>query len=205
MTSSEKTVRTFIAVDISPEARQTLQGVARRFRLEFPQGVAWTNPQGFHVTLKFLGNISPDLVGRVMGSLTAPAAAANSFHLGLAGLGMFPNSKRPRVLWAGLNGDLAGLSALYLAVGQSLTTLGFAPEDRLFSPHITLGRVKRGASVGLLSKISGSVTAAPQPHAHSWQVESVCLFRTDLHPSGAEHTVIGSWPLGTPDTPVVSP
>lgn len=199
MTAPKETVRTFIAAAISPEARQALEDAAGRLRQDIPKGVGWTKSQGFHVTLKFLGNIRPEFVDRVSDSLGAPAARSTPFQLGLAGLGMFPNQRRPRVVWAGLGGDLEALSALYQAVEQAMTELGFAPEDRPYAPHITLGRVRRGASEGLLSKISSTVTVAPKPLAQPWQVDSVHLFRTDLQPSGAEHTVIGSWALGAPN------
>lgn len=196
MTILKETVRVFIAAAISPKARYALEGAAGRLRQDIPQGVRWTKSQGFHVTLKFLGNIRPELVDLVSDSLGAPADRSTLFQLGLARLGMFPNDKRPKVLWAGLDGDLEALSALHREVEEAMAPLGFAPEDRPYAPHITLGRVKRGASDGLLRKISSTVTAASQLSAQPWQVDSVHLFRTDLHPSGAEHTVIDSRALG---------
>ncbi len=200
MTAPGETVRTFIATAISTEAKRVLEEAAGRLRRDIPQGVGWVKPEGLHLTLKFLGNIRPELVDRVFDSLAVPTAMSAPFQLGLSGrLGMFPNPRRPRVLWAGIDGDLEALSALQEAVEEAMINLGFAPEERPYSPHLTLGRVRRGVSDAALAKISSRVTAAPQPVAQPWRVDSVHLFRTLLKPSGSVHTVLGSVVLGAPN------
>ena len=197
MTGPQETVRTFIATAISTEAHEALEEAVGRLRQDIPQGVGWVRPEGIHLTLKFLGNIRPEMVDRVFGSLAAPAAVSAPFQLGLSGqLGMFPNSKRLRVLWAGIDGDLAALAALQEAVEGAMIDLGFSPEDRPYAPHLTLGRARRGASEAVLAKISRSVAAVNPPEAQSWRVDSVQLFKTDLKPSGSVHTVLGSVALG---------
>lgn len=199
MIAPKETVRAFIAATVSTEARIALKQTTGRLRQAIPQGVAWTKPYGFHVTLKFLGNMRLELVDCVFASLMTPASGASPFRLGLSTLGVFPNSRSPRVLWAGLSGDLEALSALQGAVDKAMTQLGFAREDRPYAPHLTLGRVRRGVSDVARSKISGRVTAARQPTVQPWLVDEVHLFRTDLHPLGAEHTVIASIALGRPN------
>ena len=201
MTAHQETVRTFIATAISTEAHRVLEEAAGRLRQDIPQGVGWVRPEGIHLTLKFLGNIRPEIVDRVLDSLAAPATMSAPFQLGLSGLlGVFPNRRRPRVLWAGIDGELAALSALQEAVEEAMKNLGFSPEERPYSPHLTLGRVRRGVSDATLAKISSSVTAAQLLAAQPWQVDSFHLFQTDLKPSGSVHTVLGSVTLGAPNT-----
>ena len=202
MTAHQETARTFIATAISTEAHRVLGEAVGCLRQDIPQGVGWVRPEGIHLTLKFLGNIRLEMVDRVLDSLAASAAMSEPFQLGLSGrLGVFPNSWRPRVLWAGIDGDLAALSALQEAVEEAMENLGFSPEERPYSPHLTLGRVRRGVSDAALAKMYNSVTAVQLPGAQPWQVDSFHLFKTDLKPSGSVHTVLGSVTLDAPDTP----
>ena len=105
MTASGDIIRAFIATAISPMAREALEDTIGRLRQEIPGGVTWVRPEGIHLTLKFLGNVRRDESERLMSVVGELAAGHGPFTLGLSGLGMFPNGRRPRVLWAGLTGD----------------------------------------------------------------------------------------------------
>ena len=195
---TERTVRVFVAVGISAEARQQLVDAVDRIRSEIPQGVQWANPDGMHLTLKFLGNIPSAGVEPLLQCLNPVASVTSHFQLHLAGLGVFPNRRKPRVLWAGVGGDLDALSQLQLKTEDAITTLGYPPEQRPFRPHITLGRPRRSVPDAQLSRIGSVVSALASLSPVVWQVESVDVMQSELHPSGARYTVLGSVPLKSP-------
>ena len=114
----------------------------------------------------------------------------------MSGLGVFPNPRRPRVLWAGLDGDLATLSALQIAVDQAVETLGLPKDDRPFSPHLTLGRVRRDTNEEQSRKIGYLMTNTRLQAPPSWTVETVDLMRTELDPTGSRHYLVGSTTIG---------
>ena len=196
--SRNDTVRVFVAVGISAEAREQLISVMERIRRDVPQGIQWANPDGLHLTLKFLGNIPASAVTPLLECLGPVGANVSPFPLQLAGLGMFPNRRKPRVLWAGVGGALDSLSRLQLAAEGAVNGLGYPPEQRPFRPHITLGRPRRSVSDAQLARIGSAVSALPPPHPIVWQTESVDVMRSDLHPSGARYTILGSIPLEFP-------
>ena len=200
MTASGDTIRAFIATAISPMAREALEDTIGRLRQEIPGGVTWVRPEGIHLTLKFLGNVRRDESERLMSVVGELAAGHGPFTLGLSGLGMFPNGRRPRVLWAGLTGDLGALASLQQTVEDAAARIGLPPEARPFSPHLTLGRVRRDVSEAALGRISAAVSVAATPDVLPWPVDSVQLMRSVLHPSGAEYTVLTSVPLGRPES-----
>ena len=198
MTNRSETVRVFVAVGISEEAREQLIGAVERIRREVSQGIQWANPSGMHLTLKFLGNIPSVGVGPLLEWLESVASEAKPFPLQLDGLGMFPNRRKPRVLWAGVGGDLDALACLQQAAESAITALGYPPEQRPFRPHVTLGRPRRSVSDAQLSRIGAAVSGIAPPSQVGWQVESVDVMQSELHPSGARYTVLGSAPLKSP-------
>ena len=198
MTSRTGSVRVFVAVGISAEAREQLIGAVERIRQEVPQGIQWANPNGMHLTLKFLGNIPSVGVGPLLECLEPVASEAKPFPLQLDGLGMFPNRRKPRVLWAGVDGDLDELSSLQQASEDAINALGYPSEQRPFRPHITLGRPRRSVSDAQLSRIGAAVSSVAPPSPAGWQVESVDVMQSELHPTGARYTVLGSVPLKSP-------
>ncbi len=195
MTGRTETVRVFVAVGISAEAREQLIGAVERIRQDIPQGIQWANPDGMHLTLKFLGNIPSSSVGPLLDCLGPVAAGHSHFLLHLAGLGMFPNRRKPRVLWAGVDGDLDALDRLQQGAEDAINALGYPPEQRPFRPHITLGRPRRSVSDAQLSRIGSAVSVTTPPSQVGWQVESVDVMQSELHPSGARYTILGSAPL----------
>ena len=195
MTSRTDSVRVFVAVGISAGAREQLIGAVERIRQEVPQGIQWANPGGMHLTLKFLGNIPSAGVGPLLECLGPVASETRPFPLRLAGLGMFPNRRKPRVLWAGVDGDLDALSGLQHASEEAINALGYPSEQRPFRPHITLGRPRRSVSDAQLSRIGSAVSGIVPPSQVGWQVASVDVMQSELHPTGARYTILGSAPL----------
>lgn len=198
MTARGETLRVFVAVGLSGAAREQLIDAAERIRQGVPQGIQWAKPDGMHLTLKFLGNISALGVGPLLECLEPVAENTHAFMLELAGLGMFPNRRQPRVLWAGVAGDLEALARLQQASEEAINGLGYPLERRPFRPHITLGRPRRSVSDAQLARIGAVVSGLASPQPVRWQVDSVDVMQSELHPSGARYTTLGSVSLRSP-------
>ena len=196
MAAAADTVRVFVSVGLSADARDQLVEAVTRIRAEVPEGIQWASPDGMHLTLKFLGNIPSSHVSPLLACVEELANANPVFGLNLAGLGMFPNRRKPRVLWAGAGGDLDVLSSLQQAAEDAINALGYPPEQRPFRPHITLGRPRRTVPDAQLVRIGAVVSGLTPPAPVSWRVESVDVMRSELHPSGARYTVLGAGRLG---------
>ena len=196
MSTSDDTVRVFVAVGLSQDARQQLIDAVGRVQQQVPDGIQWADPSGMHLTLKFLGNIPSPGIPPLLACVEEFSREHRPFRLNLTGLGMFPNRRAPRVLWAGIDGDLEALSALQQRAEGAITALGYPPEERAFRPHITLGRPRRSVSDAQRSRIAEVMSGTPGPQPVSWQVEAVDVMRSELHLSGAKYTVLGSALLG---------
>ena len=195
MTVSGAGLRAFIAIHLSQEARLQLFDTIRSLESEIPSGVRWVDPEGIHLTLKFLGDIDPALVADVLGAMEQAASGSLPFHLHLNGLGVFPNEGRPRVLWAGLGGDLDALGALQEKLEAAMSGLNFPRERRTFNPHLTLGRVRDGVSAVARQRVGSVVSWSSLDGADSWPVNAVHLMRSNLTPDGAVYSSLGSVPL----------
>ena len=135
-------MRLFIAIEIPPEIKQGIAKVQEQLRETTGANAGWTRPEGIHLTLKFLGEVEESRIDEIRKALTAAVGANNKLNLEIAGAGAFPNEKNPRVLWLGITGDVEKLGSLQAAAENAMTGLGFEREDRKFSPHLTLARIK---------------------------------------------------------------
>ena len=149
-----KSIRTFLALDPPPEVRKEIKIIQGRMREILRGDVRWTNPDGMHLTLKFFGNIfetDVDRISQVIGKITAQVAP---LVLDIKTVGVFPNAKRPRVIWLGIKGDVEPLVRLQEEIDRELLTPGFSKEERPFRPHLTLGRVKTPGGIAGLEDIT---------------------------------------------------
>nr|MDP7586554.1 RNA 2',3'-cyclic phosphodiesterase [Dehalococcoidia bacterium] len=195
-TSGEKKVRSFIAILVPSEGIEALEQVVKSLDQEIGRHVRWVRPEGIHVTLKFMGDIPAATVEQLLEALPPVAAGFSPFELAISGLGAFPNLRRPRVLWAGLDGELTTLSELQLAVDEAVGKLGLPREQRAFSPHLTLGRVRSDVAEGQLRKIGEVMSSTEIPSIPGWPADTVSLMRTELDPAGSRHYLVGSAPIG---------
>ena len=190
------TLRVFIALDIPPGAKAALSETIQQLQLVIPSGVRWVDPGGIHLTLKFLGNIDSSLVDGILGAMrqASQGFGGRRFRLTLSGMGVFPNARQPRVLWAGAQGDLDSLERLQLLVDQAVCQLGFAPEKRPFRPHLTIGRVQDGVSPPARRTVGEAVAGTRLPPVAEWaewKVDALHLIRSTLTPHGAIYTSLG--------------
>lgn len=179
-------MRLFIALSIPDEVRRELARAQAGLR-GLP--VRWADPAGIHLTLQFLGETAEGSVPPLLAALAA--VPATTFPLRLAGLGAFPNLRQPRVVWAGLDGDLAALARLQAAVLAATAPLGFVPEERPFRPHLTLGRVRQEAGPEERRAIGRAVERAAALAPLSWEAAGPTLYQSTLTPRGAVYKALG--------------
>ncbi len=187
-------VRAFIAIEIPPHIQQAIQQATANLRRELNTSVRWVTPENIHLTLKFLGDISPAQVDALTSTLRAQADSAPAFDVEAGGLGSFPDGKRVRVLWIGLHAP-AELAALSRGIESACARLGYESEKRGFSPHLTIGRVRQDASASDTQRIRHALEAATIDSLGAVRVDSVHLFQSDLQRSGAVYTKLFSAPL----------
>ena len=188
-------VRAFIAVEVPQTARQILAETIRELADQVPGNVRWVTPQGIHLTLKFLGDIPTDDSGKILEALRSPIQQIPAFWVQVSGLGMFPNARRPRVLWAGVEVQQESLSSLQKCVEDTLAQMDYPTERQSFSPHLTLGRVRDGVSPGarrLIIQAMSKASLVSSVVSEPWAVEQVHLFRTTFTPNGSIYTSMGS-------------
>ncbi len=175
-------VRCFVAVRLPETVHSALGGLVEEL-CEGMDGVRWVRSEGIHLTLKFLGEIDRDrLVG--IGDALARAVDEEPISLRLTSLGGFPRADRARVVWVGLDGDLEALGRLQSAIESELETVGFEREQRVFRPHLTVGRARRPVRV--------SERAVP---AVSFESRTVSLMESLLRSGDAVYRPIQEFPL----------
>lgn len=188
-------LRAFIAVEIPHEIQQAIHSQAVSV-LKKTTGslVRWVSPENMHLTLKFLGDVSPSHVELLTRMISAEADSAHCFDLQIGGLGSFPSLRRPRVLYIGIQAP-AGLEALQHGVESASRRLGYESEDRAFSPHLTIGRVRQEASTTDQQKIRQALENIRIDSLGKTRVDSVHLFKSDLKPSGSVYTKLFTAPF----------
>lgn len=196
------TVRTFIAIELAENLKQALRRSQAFLAEQVPaRSVRWVSPEGIHLTLKFLGDTPLDRVDRVKAAVAQAAADAQAFSFSLGGLGCFPNTRQPRVVWVATEEPTGALARLQKAVESHVSPQGFPSEKRPFSPHLTLGRVHRYASHADVQRI-GAVVAGCIGPLGEMTVNRILYIQSDLRPTGAVYTPLFEAPLGTAQDPL---
>jgi 2'-5' RNA ligase len=188
-------IRSFIAIELSVEAQTALADLQNRLKaITPPHSVRWTAPASIHLTLHFLGDVAAEDVTQLTTLLQDAASACRPFSLTLSGLGCFPNTRRPRIIWAGVLEETNSLGRLHQDLGERLKILRFTLDTRPYSPHLTLGRVKDGIQQRQLGQL-GQALAQIQPQVGSLatlQVAEISLMRSELKSAGPVYTQLAA-------------
>ena len=190
-------IRTFIAIALPRAIQSKLDEVAHSLKNEQTQAVRWVTGKNIHLTLKFLGEVEEVKIEAISQAIKVAGQHFDSFELSVSGLGTFPNLRRPRVIWVGVQAPQA-LPQLANAIDLGTQSLGFPGEERPFSPHLTLGRVSQNASPLEVQSIAQALSVARIGDLGSFNVTQVTLFRSDLQPSGAIYTPLFAASLNIP-------
>ncbi|MCX7046715.1 MAG: RNA 2',3'-cyclic phosphodiesterase [Candidatus Sumerlaeota bacterium] len=193
--SLPETIRAFIAFDIGDEIRRQITDLTERLEKGFVFTGAdpkWAGLEGIHLTLKFLGNISREKLPEIENAMIAATSDCPPVVFSARGLGVFPDERRPRVLWVGIKRGAEEICELQQRLDDALIRLGFLPEEREFHPHLTLARFKSSRGARGMAQVIKS-------HARFFCGEAAAdrltLYRSELHPSGARYTVLVEAPL----------
>jgi 2'-5' RNA ligase len=189
-------IRSFIAIELPEEAKEGLARLKKELERDEHKFVKWVNPRGIHLTLKFLGNIPSKQVAEITEAIEGAAQGISPFHLEIGGLGAFPSLRQARVFWVGIGGEVEKLSKLQQNIDSALAALRLAKEERSFVPHLTLARIRQGASPlekRSFGELVGSTIFEDKYHV---KVESISLMRSQLTPAGAIYTCLSLVGLG---------
>ena len=179
-----KTFRAFIAIDL-PESIKSFLSEAQEALKLCGFRVKWVRPQNIHLTLKFLGDTATADTDKIAEAMTLAAKNCPIVSLSVKGVGVFPNVRRPRVIWAGLNGQIEALANFQQTLDAHLADLGFARDIRAFKSHLTLGRVKGKIAS---DSMSAAIDKLKEFESESFETHQVILFKSELRPSGAVYT-----------------
>lgn len=191
---SNMSTRTFIAVELGDAARASLARTIGALAPGLPD-VRFVKPESLHLTLAFLGDLEEELLMEAMAATAAAAETGQPFELVIEGLGMFGPQHAPRVIWAGVQGNLRALVAVQARLAEALEAKGFAREERPFAPHLTLARLKRPLPPEQLTWLRARV-AGPGRSGAPVAVAQLSVMESVRRPSGAEYTCLRAYALG---------
>jgi RNA 2',3'-cyclic 3'-phosphodiesterase len=184
-------IRAFIAIDLPETIQSNLDRIIKRLDTPSTAAVHWVPASNIHLTLKFLGEISSSNLELLKKILQSEITRHKSFEISVGGIGAFPNIHRPRVIWVGIQAP-PDLTSLQRAVEAETVHLGYSPEEREFSPHLTLGRVAHNATPQNIQQVAEALAQEKIGDLGKVCVKSVVLYRSDLQPSGAVYTPLFS-------------
>lgn len=185
-------MRTFIALPLPEDVKQLLLRVQEDWRRNFPIAASWSRVEGFHLTLKFLGEIDPERVPGIAEVLRTVAEETPPLELSLGAAGCFPNPRSPRVLTVGISSDALTLLATRIEAG--LEPLGFPREKRRFNGHVTLGRVR------VPKRLENPYLPPVEPR--SWPARELVLYESRLSPQGSKYErLFTAWANGCAGSP----
>jgi 2'-5' RNA ligase len=188
-------IRAFIALEMPEPIRRSLSEISSRLKSQLSAvPLGWVPIQNMHLTLKFLGNVKNDQLENIKGLLGSLIEKYSSFQISLNGLGTFPNAKRARVLWVGVEAP-GTLKEIVADFESGFAELGFEPEGRPFAAHLTLARVRGHANQRDLLRIGDVLRSAPMPQPVSAVADKVVLFQSELRPVGSVYNPLAQFVL----------
>jgi len=191
-------VRSFIAIELPDELKQGLTQLEAQLKMGKQPWVKWVDPYSIHLTLKFLGSIAADRISEITRAMEEAVQGISPFHLEAKDLGVFPNLRRVQVIWVGISGEVDKLNQLQQRIESNLARLGFAPESRPFTPHLTLARLRDRASLDERQRLGQLIASTRFEAAYAIKVDAINLMRSQLTREGAIYSRISSVKLKKP-------
>jgi 2'-5' RNA ligase len=194
VSASEQALRLFVAIELPGDVLHALAGVQDRLRLSGLDGLRWVRPEGIHLTLKFLGETAATNVPEIAAAVAAATAGHAPHSLTLGKLGTFGSKANPRVLWVDVGGDVKATRGLQNSVEGALADIGFPREDRPFSPHLTLARVRPESARYAAATLAAAIGSVAAPEG-TISVHEVRLMQSTLGPGGARYRSLEAFRL----------
>jgi len=189
--------RTFIAADILPTSKLKKDYDLVRYRLRLER-INWVPVNNLHITLNFLGDTEEELLADIVRSIENIVRGKTGFELTLRSFGVFKNLREPRVIWIGCD-PCPVLGMIKKELDGCLSGFGFEPENRAFSPHLTLGRVREIRQQNQLSQL---ITLYKEVEIQKQMVDKITLYESKLTPAGTEYMPIQVFPLSSNSLPL---
>ena len=194
-------LRLFVALELPDRTIRDLENVQDRLRhVDAEDIIRWSSGDGFHLTLKFLGDAPEDELPEICQALgdAITASDCGPFTLSADGLGGFPDILTPRTVWAGVSGDLDKLQPLQKIVEKAIAPLRLPVDNKAFSPHLTLGRAYHNAAKAKLSVFGYRLSELDVGLISRWPIEAVSLMHSELRPGGPIYHEVAVWRLAAP-------
>jgi len=186
------TIRSFIAIKLPDDIRRSVAEMIAELR-KSEADVKWVPAEKIHITLKFLGNTDDSLIPMIKKRISKKLSHFNVFYIKIVGVGCFPSERRPRVLWIGIENS-EELKCIQKDIDTEVAGLGFALEERPFSPHLTIGRVRSQKGI---AEMLGRFARFRSVDFGAITVKSIHIMKSELKPAGAEYSSVAEIPLGT--------
>jgi len=190
-------VRSFVAIDLPAGVRAELTSLKEKLKARRHPFVKWVDPESMHLTLKFLGNVAADSIPQIVGAMSRVAEIHSPFKLQVADTGAFPNWQRPQVVWVGMGGELDRLNSLQKELESELSPLGFPPESRPFSAHLTLGRLRDRVTPDDRRRFAEFAQTVEFKTSLSFEVNAIRLMKSQLTPAGPIYSELAVARLGS--------
>ncbi|RJP58722.1 MAG: RNA 2',3'-cyclic phosphodiesterase [Candidatus Auribacter fodinae] len=188
--SDESEIRLFIAFCLSADILNAIDHfISNNQSLH---GIRWVKTENIHLTLKFLGNIAIKRVPKICKALDSLASEFSPFSIAITGVGCFPNQKKPRVIWAGVDKNAPLTEKIASKLDAILHEIGFEKEQRPFQPHITIGRVKDPKEFSATSHFNSMIQKAQNAKFGECEMTKISLIQSILRPEGPVYTEIHS-------------
>jgi len=185
-------VRSFIAIELPDGVKRGLRELQAQLKESSQAPIKWVDPANIHLTLKFLGNVAADRLNEITAAMTQAVQGTPSFSLKLQDLGVFPNPRRVQIVWVGVGGEVEKLARLQQRVESGLEKLGFPPEGRRFTPHLTLARLRDRATPEERQRLGQLIAETEFDAAPSFIADSVKLMKSQLTREGPIYSQISS-------------
>ncbi len=184
-------IRSFIAIEV-PSSLQTRMGELQKELKNRETDIKWVRPGSIHLTLKFLGTVPREILEKVSLAVSPVILKEEPFDLRLYGLGCFPSSRNPRVLWVGIDRGCEQISSLQEAIEKKTSALSFPSERRPFRPHLTIGRVR---SLKGRNRLIQAIEKNQTMEIGVFQAKETILFQSELTPAGPIYTKLKTFPM----------
>jgi len=185
-------IRSFLAFELPPEIKEQVRQVSEQLKRS-KMDVRWVKPDNIHLTIVFLGDVREGDISAIAREIEQVCCGFHPFEIYLKGLGLFPDRRRPRVLWAGYDGDIERMSSLRDVLHERLIPFEIRSEKRQFKPHLTLGRFRNPGKGN--TQLEETLNLHDGLLSPSCQVSELVLFKSELRPQGPEYTRLEAWPL----------
>ncbi|MHB1457349.1 MAG: RNA 2',3'-cyclic phosphodiesterase [Armatimonadota bacterium] len=185
-------IRIFLAVILPDEIKSALANVSRELQVSGAD-VKWVKPENYHITMKFLGDVKPEMLNVIIGCVKTALKDTQSFSIKIHGAGAFMKHGVPGVIWAGIDQNSGQLGIISGRVDDLLSTLGFEKENRAFSAHITLGRAR---SAGGAEKLRDLLVSMKDISIGCMNVNSISIMKSDLKPDGPVYCILQTIEIG---------